>query len=166
MGPILFSWSPLTIRTLTNTSAKIHCSQMSHSFDDSPSSAGALWYARCVNKPAPIKHICARTTIDQNAPAEERGRDRNLLRTEVIKSCGRNAQQFVPVRTCHRHSAIHPQVSCELDLPASICKLPRCLRKVELHKKSSSHVKLLNTSKIGKVIMCNTHSTQWPQMSF
>ena len=107
-----------------------------------------------INRRLSSIHICARTTIDQNAPAEERGRDRNLLRTEVIKSCGRNAQQFVPVRTCHRHSAIHPQVSCELDLPASLCKLPRCIRKVIPSCTRSllnsmffaTHVKLLDTT--------------------
>ena len=59
----------------------------------------------------------------QNALKVE-GANHNLLRTEVI----REESQFATIwpENCHRHSAIHPQLSCEPYLPTtSICKLPR-----------------------------------------
>ena len=61
--PILFSRSCLTICTCLSWQIPVRkyifICPLKLSFDDSPSSAGALWYARCVNKLVPIKHICA-----------------------------------------------------------------------------------------------------------
>ena len=100
---------------------------MSQPFDYSSSSAEVLWYARCANKLVPIMHICVQDdrSMDgwQNALKVE-GPNHNLLRTEVI----REESQFATIwpENCHRHSAIHPQLSCEPYLPTtSICKLPR-----------------------------------------
>ena len=118
-----------------------------------------------------LSSIYARRTIDQNA-SEEQGRDHNLLRREVMILGGMCCS--LSAENCHRHSAIHPRVSCELYLPASICKLPRSLSSdTESHKMFSELKKFPHMWSSLMLQNCTSTSVshwlatiQWSQMSF